>query len=334
MGGMDRTERFYKIDRLLQERGVVPVDVFLGELEVSPATFKRDLEYLRDRLHAPIIWDRDARGYRFDRPNLGEKYELPGLWFNASEIHALLTMQQLLTSLGPGLLTPHIEPLLARLRLLLNAKNVPVEAFEKRIRIQRLTARAYEPQHFLPVVTAVLQRKRLIIDHYNRYRDETIRREISPQRLNYYQENWYVDAWCHLRNDVRRFALDSFRAVLSTDESAKEVSEDELQAALDSGYGIYSGSTVVWAEISFSSERARWVSREVWHPSQSGWFAESGRYHLRVPYSDVRELLMNILKHIPDVKIISPLSLERLLADRLRAAVAELGGGSSGEPPK
>jgi len=47
---MDRTERFYKIDRLLQERVVVPVDVFLGELEVSRATFKRDLEYLRDRL--------------------------------------------------------------------------------------------------------------------------------------------------------------------------------------------------------------------------------------------------------------------------------------------
>lgn len=328
---MDRTERFYLIDRLIQERGVVSLDVFLNKLEVSLATFKRDLEYLRDRLHAPIVWDRQKGGYRFDKPGLGDKFELPGLWFNASEIHALLTMQQLLKSLGPGLMTPHIEPLLARLRLLLDAKNVPIDNFEKRVRIQRLSARPYEPQHFLPVVTAVLQRKRLVIEHYSRFRDETIRREISPQRLNYYQENWYVDAWCHLRDDVRRFALDSFRAVSSTDEAAKEVPDDELQATLDSGYGIFSGATVLWAEISFSKERARWVSQEVWHPSQTGWFEESGRYHLRVPFSDERELMMNILKHIPDVDVISPKSLKELFAGRLAAAFTRLTAGSSSE---
>ena len=47
---MDRTERFYKIQRLLTERRVVPRDVFLENLSVSRATFKRDLEYLRDRI--------------------------------------------------------------------------------------------------------------------------------------------------------------------------------------------------------------------------------------------------------------------------------------------
>lgn len=62
---MDRTERFYRIDHLLNERRSVPIEVFLHELEVSRATFKRDLEYLRDRLNAPIVlWDRASRGYR------------------------------------------------------------------------------------------------------------------------------------------------------------------------------------------------------------------------------------------------------------------------------
>lgn len=82
-------------------------------------TFKRDLEYLRDRFNAPVVWDRDAGGYRFDKQGVGDAYGLPGLWFNASEIHALLTMRELLGSLSPGLLTPHIEPLLSRLRMLL-----------------------------------------------------------------------------------------------------------------------------------------------------------------------------------------------------------------------
>ena len=137
---MDRTERLYKIDRMLNDRKVVPINEFLDELEVSLATFKRDLEYLRDRFNAPVVWDRDAGGYRFDKQGVGDAYELPGLWFSASEIHALLTMQQLLGSLGTGLLTPHIEPLLARLRMLLDREDMPVDAVEKRIRIQQVNA--------------------------------------------------------------------------------------------------------------------------------------------------------------------------------------------------
>jgi DeoR/GlpR family transcriptional regulator of sugar metabolism len=50
---MDRSERFHRIDLLLNERSVVPREVFLRELEVSLATFKRDLEYMRDRTRHP-----------------------------------------------------------------------------------------------------------------------------------------------------------------------------------------------------------------------------------------------------------------------------------------
>jgi predicted DNA-binding transcriptional regulator YafY len=54
---MDRSERFHKIDRLLKHRAIVPMQLLLEELEVSYATVKRDIEYMRDRLHAPIEWD-------------------------------------------------------------------------------------------------------------------------------------------------------------------------------------------------------------------------------------------------------------------------------------
>ncbi len=91
---MDRTERFYKIDHLLRERGVVPVKYFLRELEVSLATFKRDIEYMRSRDNAPIAWDRDQNGYRFEAAQkYAPKYELPGLWFSPREAQALLTME-------------------------------------------------------------------------------------------------------------------------------------------------------------------------------------------------------------------------------------------------
>lgn len=321
---MDRTERLYKIDRMLNDRKVVPITEFLEELEVSLATFKRDLEYLRDRFNAPVIWDRDAGGYRFDRQGVGDAYALPGLWFNATEIHALLTMQQLLSSLGPGLLTPHIEPLLSRLRMMLERDDMPADAVQKRIRIQQVNARAYEPEHFGPIATAVLQRRRIVIDHLNRHRHETIRREVSPQRLNYYRENWYLDAWCHLRNELRSFGLDAVKGVwLGTDE-ALEVTDEELVSVLDSGYGIFSGKTIEWAELEFSPNRAQWVSNETWHPQQQAKFTSDGSYRLKLPYSNPIELIMDILHHVPEVKVISPASLREGVRAQLQKALEKL----------
>lgn len=321
---MDRTERLYKIDRMLNERRVVPIQVFLDELEVSLATFKRDLEYLRDRSNAPVVWDREAGGYRFDQQGVGDAYELPGLWFNASEIHALLTMQQLLGSLGPGLLTPHIEPLLTRLRMLLDRDDMPADAVEKRIRIQKVNARAYEPEHFAPIATAVLQRRRLVVDHHNRNRNETIRREVSPQRLTYYRENWYLDAWCHLRNELRSFGLDAIKGVWIGTEAAQEVTEDEVAAVLDSGYGIFSGKEIQWAELEFSPARAQWVSKESWHPEQQAHFTSDGRYRLKLPFSNPTELTMDILRHVPEVRVLSPASLRERVREQLTLALEKL----------
>ncbi|MGP8476445.1 helix-turn-helix transcriptional regulator [Burkholderia sp. PR2] len=321
---MNRTERLYRIDHLLQERQVVPVDVFLGELEVSPATFKRDLEYLRDRLNAPIVWDRDLGGYRFDRQETGDRYELPGLWFNASEIHALLMMQELLKNLEPGLLTPHIAPLLSRLRILLEQDGIPIESVEKRIRLLRVSARTYEPKYFSPLATAVLQRRRVVIDHYNKVRNETVRREVSPQRLTYYRENWYLDGYCHLREDLRSFGLDAVRGVELKEEAAKDVPDDEIRVALDGGYGIFAGKAVEWAELMFSPARARWVAQEKWHEEQQSWFTDDGAYHLRVPYSAPTELIMDILRHLPEVRVVSPASLQEMVVEKLHAALRNL----------
>jgi predicted DNA-binding transcriptional regulator YafY len=100
---MNRLERFYKIDQLLQDRKVVSRDDFLSLLEVSLATFKRDLEYMRDRFNAPVIYDADLRGYRYESTTSSKsKFSLPGLWFTEQEIFALITMQQLLENLDQG----------------------------------------------------------------------------------------------------------------------------------------------------------------------------------------------------------------------------------------
>lgn len=321
---MDRTERFYRIDQLLSDLRSVPMVKLMEALGASRATVKRDLEYMRDRLNAPIAWDSKLRGYRFDRALPGANhYSLPGLWFNDQEVYALLTMHQLLSNLGNGLLTPHIEPLLARLNALLGSQSGSAEEIRKRIRILHMAARTERPEHFEAVASATIQRRRLQVSYHARSSNETTERELSPQRLVHYRDNWYLDAWCHLRKGMRSFSVDAIRSASVLDQLARTVAEQTLNEVLASSYGIFSGKADKLARLRFTPEQARWVASEQWHPEQVSRFEADGSWLLELPYRNDGELVMDILKYGPDVEVLGPAALRRKVRARLQAAAAQ-----------
>jgi len=318
---MSMNERIYLIDQLLTNHQVVSVQHLLDRLEVSPATLKRDLAYMRDRLNAPIIYNRDLGGYQLDRatPHVGNQYELPGLWFSAEEIHALLTMQHLLSNLDTGgLLGSHIKPLLSRLMAILGTGNKEVDEVQKRIKVENVGARKFHLNYFQAIGSALLRRKRLVIEYDARGTGEKTTREVSPQRLVYYRGNWYLDSWCHLRNGIRNFSVDAIIRAEIIEKSADDVSEKDLDSVLGNGYGIFNGDAIHWAKLKFTATRARWVSVEMWHSDQKVSFLEDGTFILEVPYSDSREIIMDILKYGADVEVISPLVLRSQVFDEIK----------------
>ena len=271
----------------------------MERLGVSLATLKRDLTYMKDRLHAPIRFDRSLNGYRYDddQKRIVPQFDLPGLWFSAEEIHALLTMQHLLANLDPGgLLEPHIQPLLSRLSGLLGTGDGSTQEIQKRIHIETVGAREFQLDHFQIIGSALIRRKRLVIRYRARGTDEVTEREVSPQRLVHYRDNWYLDAWCRLRHNLRAFSVDAIQAAQLLDAKAKDIDDQQMDKIMHSGYGIFSGDHVTWATLLFTPERARWVATERWHPLQNGQLREDGSYLLRVPCADDRELIMDINK--------------------------------------
>ena len=323
---MDRTERFYTIDRLLRSRQGTTLRAMMEEMEVSRATVRRDLEYMRDRLAAPILWDNETRCYRYDSDAEGEgedRYALPGLWFNASEVHALMTMEHLLSSLQPGLLEPHIEPLRSRIRRLLDSGDHPAEEVTRRIRVLHMAARQADSEIFGVISHALLRRHRLELEHLNRRTGAVTRRTVSPQRLAHYRDNWYLDSWCHLRKGLRSFAVDAIQAAeIVEDQKAKDVTEAQLEKVLGTGYGIFAGEHTREAVLRFSPEASRWVAREKWHSRQRGELNEDGSYTLTIPYADETELVMDIMRHGADVEVLAPDSLRQAVHRRLGEAAS------------
>ncbi|MCZ4314060.1 YafY family protein [Comamonadaceae bacterium G21597-S1] len=304
---MSEAVRLYQYRGLLNDRTAVPAAELMHRLEISAATLKRDLAKLRDQLHVPIRYDRDQGGYLLDKtsPNA----ELPGLWFNQDEILALVTIQQLLSQLEPGLLGDKLKPLQERLSELMHKHGLSDKDIAKRIRIVHAGKRRVKAEKFEAVAAATMARKRLKIHHYNRQSGQTVEREVSPQRLVHYRDNWYLDAWCHLRDDLRNFSIDAIAQLEVLDTSAKEASVRSIDEALGAGYGIFGGTPKAWAVLRFTKERARWVERETWHPMQESRTEEDGSYVLSVPYSDDREILGDIMRFGGDVQVLEPAAL-------------------------
>ena len=306
---MKEFERLIQYRNLLSHRRAISKADLLHKMEISLATFKRDLTVLRDRCHMPVIFDRDQGGYRLEQDD--GRTELPGLWFNHEEILALLTIQHMIAQLEPGVLGPKLKPLQNRLAEILATQGTQSGVLSERVKLVHAGKRTLHLKPFQTVAQATLARKQLTIEHFNRQTGASVRRIISPQQLVHYRDNWYVDAWCHLRNALRNFAIDAIKNCELLDTPAKEVPREQIEAEVNKGYGIFSGQEVSWAELRFTPERARWVEREQWHPDQQAHHDSDGHYVLKVPYSDERELLGDILRHGPEVEVISPPALRQ-----------------------
>lgn len=320
---MSKTARIYKIETLIRNRGHVSFQALLDALEVSPATLKRDLDYLKDQLGAPIVYSRFHNGYGFGEEYRGHKHELPGLWFDERELYSLLMAHRLLTELdSDGAISRHLQPLLERIHLMLGTSEAEAKALLKRIKIISPAKRPVPTRFFEMVGEALLKRTRLHLRYLTRGRGTVGERDVSPQRLVHYRNTWYLDAWCHSRVKLLRFAMDAIEDANPLALRAKEIPLAQVHSEMDGGYGIYAGAKHQWATLVVQAQAAQWISREEWHPDQRGRWLDDGRFELRVPYADETEIVMDVLRQGDHIVVVDPPALVSAVRERLLAAVA------------
>ncbi|TVP76937.1 WYL domain-containing protein [Thioalkalivibrio sp.] len=324
---MNRADRLFHLHGLLRAaRHPVHFDTLRERLEVSAATLKRDIRYLRDHMEAPILYDRHYNGYRYD-PGAPE-FELPGIWFNETELHALLAMDQLLGAVQPGLIGTSIGPLKTKVRKLLGEGGQRADLVASRVSLQPMALRRSNDAIFGQVSGATFNETALSVTYHGRERDTPGARTIHPYRLVHYRDNWYVIAYCDKAQDLRTFALDRIRQAHPVSLNFRACDDRTLTRHMNASFGIFTGAAREWAVLRFTAERARWVADESWHPDQiSRW--DAGAFELQVPYSDPRELVMDILKYGPDVEVIAPEALREMVGERLHAAARRYSEGSA-----
>jgi len=320
---MDKFDRIFQLHSILSSRRTpISAQAIANKLECSRATVFRIIAAMQDHLGAPIQFDKEVGGYRYGSTATGASFELPGLWFSALELQALIVVQHLLSELGGGLLEEHLSLITKRFEELIQHKHLNLAEAATRLRFPAIAAR--QPgSAFKAAAAATLQRRKLRIRYHARGSDEITDRTVSPQRLVHYRDCWYLDAWDEGKHGFRSFSVDRIVRLEALSNPAKNIPDDELDAHFSGSYGIFGGAPDKLAILQFSPERARWVAAESWHPEQQSEYLDDGTYELRVPYRDSRELVMDILRHGHHVRVLEPQVLREQVIGAHEKALAQ-----------
>jgi predicted DNA-binding transcriptional regulator YafY len=302
---MNKWEKIVEIDRLLsQSRYCIPLTRMLDTLDCSKATFHRLQAFMQQSLGAPIIYDKQYKGYHYDPQ--APRFELPGLWLTKPEIEALLSFEQAVQSLQSGLFAELFAPFRNKIESLLTTQKISPALFNDRIKFISIASRPCEPAIFRSIAAAVLHKKNLTIEHHPLTHQSPVRRIVSPQALVRYKDNWYLDAFCHLRQELRTFAMDRITLAENARGKFVKVTKARLEAFYGKSYGIFTGPAVNVATIRFTGLAAREVAAQSWHPQQKGRWIDATTYQLSVPYGQSRELVMDILRWGAEAEVVGP----------------------------
>jgi len=323
---MDKFDRIYALHGILStHRYPVAMQTLCEKLECSPSCVKRILAEMRDYLNAPIR-NKRGDGYFYD---CDTAFELPGVWFNTSEMEALMVMQKTASGIGSGFLNDELGQMRRRIEKSLGRVASSAIREIDRIRIPDFGRRSRQLPHFPLIAAALLERRRLSTRYVSRSRGEKRQRQVSPQRLILYKNNWYLDVWCHQADDLRTFAVENMTDNRLLDAAAQDVDAQEMDRRLTRSYGIFGGAATATARLRFTATAARWAADEAWFPEQQGDWLADGSYELSIPYGNPTELIMDICRYGPAVEVISPDSLRRAVAERLLLAAKQYNSNAS-----
>ncbi|MDD2463567.1 MAG: WYL domain-containing protein [Desulfobulbus sp.] len=319
MAQIDRIHELLSI--FYARRYPIKFNDLLALVDYSEPTLKRYIRKLREH-GAPLRYDFPTQGYILDTSD-DDAFQLPGLWFNVSELHSLLTIHELIDQLDPDLLKLELLPLRQRIEQRLSARGIKTGELSRRIQLVGVGIRLCCPLAFRTTATALIERKRLKLSYHSRSEDKISTRQVSPQRLLYYRGNWYLAAYCHTRRALRILALERMSEIVPQEGECLEIDEEQLRDFCTGSFGIFAGSPKQEAVLVFTKESARWVAEERWHPNQQNRWLADGTFELRLPYADQRELVMEILRYGPDVRVIAPPELQQAVRERLRSALVQ-----------
>lgn len=318
--------RYSFIDKAIKS-GCFPNSRRLSEdLEVSRRTILRDVEFMRDSLHAPLEYCPKNRGYYYTEAG----YSLGLIEFTEGEILALYLGHSILTKCKG---TPYEKPVVSAFKKicfqLQETVNIDFGQISDFISFDLEPLRGEEEKiasHFATISQAIQKRITIKIKHYAITRDTYHERLVDPYQIRYYQGAWYFVGFCHLREAIRTFALDRIQELWTTNRQFGMVKEFSPDKYFEDSFQMFKGPEIHQVKIWFSPQKARWIKERSWHHTQEVEENSDGSLIYSIKTSGLSQVKRWVLSFGADAKVLEPLELVSAISGKLKAAVSLYSG--------
>ncbi len=308
------TRQWYVLQRLEGSKRGLALDELLvalpPDLVKHPRTIRRDLEAL-EAAHFPLLSERVDGRVRW---RLMDGFRnVPAIGLSPTELMALALSRRLLLPLEGTEIKSALDSALQKA-----TARIPPPAMELVRQLEQSFSvglgphKRYREHHrTIDLLTKAITRARTVqMRYFSASRNAVSRREIDPYRLHYVAGGLYLIAYCHMRKDVRMFAVERIKSLTLTDHPYQIPLHFDMEVYVENALVVMQGKQID-VELLFEKMTAAWVKDRVWHASQQIKKLKDGRLRMTLKVADTRELVGWILSFGSGVRVVQPESLHK-----------------------
>lgn len=312
-----RLERMIAMDATIRGGGFPSVQTFIERFEVSERTVRADLAFMRERLNAPLEYDRRRGGYHYTDPT----WALPTMFATEGELLAFfLSVELTRRYLGTAFEAPLRKMVNLLVDRLPDELQIDLSALTQHYTFQSGATIGTDATLLMTLFECVRECWPIDITYFTASSGERKQRVLEPYHLFNVRGDWQVVAFDHRRQGVRQFAVS--RIETWTVLRAKRFVRDpgfSVVEYLSTGFLAERGDQAVEIEIWFDDYQARYIRGREFHPSQQIEEHDDGSLTMRLwsgAMDEVRRWVMSFGNH---AEVLEPASLRAEVAAEANA---------------
>jgi predicted DNA-binding transcriptional regulator YafY len=316
MAGKLAYERYYWFHEQIKCKEHPNSKLLAEKFEISQKTAQRDIEFMRDRIGAPLEYSHADRGYYYT----DKGYELPPIWLNENELVAFILAKRLATAIPDRNLKDSLNKFINKLSSRLSDKvGFNLDDIQDKISLKNIEYYTVDESLFRKVVNALFTKRSLAIQYYSPHKDERTNRKIIPLHLLDYMGNWHLISFCKLKKGLRNFALSRIEECNYIDEKISLPTDlPPIKTYIRKTFGIFHGGQNQDVSLKFSPKASRAVKEQIWHKNQKIKELKDGSIILNVPVAYFTEIKREILKYGAEVEVLKPLRLKKEIVEEIK----------------
>ena len=257
------------------------------DLEVSPRSIARDLDFMRERLQLPLQYDGSRFGYFYE----GEVGAFPSLTISEGELFALAIAEKALQQYRG---TSFEKPLLSAFKKMSDSLpetiSLNLNEWSETISFRTSAEPILNLKNFDQLARATARCEQLRMTYRKPGQKKADERIVDPYHLANVNGEWYLFAYDHLRNAVRTFSPLRVLKIERTGVIFPRNDGFSVQQELKNSFGVHTGTKKVRVVIRFDEEVADYIREKKWHASQRLRELRNGGIELELVLSSLVEI--------------------------------------------